>query len=163
MKISPFCFCLFAFITVARAQDSVAVSTTSKTGIAGAIAAKAYVFQAQTATPMSGRVIQLSYGYELKVKNDSVTAYLPYYGRAYSAPLDPTKGGIQFTSTQFTYSAKEKKKGGWDILIQPSDGGDVRQFALSVSKGGYGTLQVISNNRQPISFYGVVSEIKRPK
>lgn len=166
MKAVPLpaiCAILLLSFTAACAQDSVIVTKKKPAGAAGVIAAKEYVFEAQTATSMSGRVIQLTYGYELKVKKDTVVAYLPYFGRAYTAPLDPTKGGIQFTSAQFTYHVQERKKGGWDISIQPSDGGDVRQLLLSVSESGYGTLQVLSNNRQPISFYGVVTGLKRKK
>jgi hypothetical protein len=143
---------------VTRAQDSAAVNKSGKGGVVAAIAAKRYLFTAQTATPMSGRVIQLTGGYDVKLKNDTLTAYLPYYGRAFSAPLDATRGGINFTSTKFTYVVKERRKGGWDIKIEPSDAGDVRALAFTVSQDGYTTLQVTSNNRQPISFYGVVSE-----
>lgn len=162
IPLPAICVLLLLF-SAAGAQDSVAVTKRQPAGTAGVIAAKEYVFQAQTATPMSGRVLQLTYGYELKVMKDTVVAYLPYFGRAYAAPTDPTKGGIQFTAAQFTYNVQERKKGGWDISIVPSDGGDVRQLTLSVSKSGYSTLQVLSNNRQPISFYGIVTGLKRKK
>ncbi|GGH73944.1 hypothetical protein HNQ91_003762 [Filimonas zeae] len=162
MKTSPYT-CLFAVLLllvcpVARAQDSTAVNKNGERGITAAITAKRYLFNAQTATPMSGRVIQLTYGYDVKVKQDTLKVYLPYFGRAFAAPLDASKGGINFTSTQFKYVVKERRKGGWDIRIEPSDAGDVRTLNFTISQDGYTTLQVTSNNRQPISFYGVVSE-----
>ena len=46
------------------------------------------------------RSIYLSPYYYLKVSKDTVVAYLPYFGRAYTAPADPTEGGIKFTSTK---------------------------------------------------------------
>jgi len=163
MKIAPYACLLTSLLLftapVTRAQDSTAVNKPGKGSAAEAIAAKRYLFTAQTATPMSGRVIQLTGGYDVKLKNDTLVAYLPYYGRAFSAPLDATRGGINFTSTKFTYVVKERRKGGWDIKIAPSDGGDVRSLAFTVSQDDYTTLQVTSNNRQPISFYGVVSGI----
>jgi hypothetical protein len=88
---------------------------------------------------------------------------VPYFGRAYTAPMDPTKGGIQFTSTKFEYKETKRKKGGWEILIKPKDTQDVSQMVLTVSETGFASLQVISNNRQPISFSGYVDEKKSKK
>lgn len=121
------------------------------------IDARSYAFKAQSALPMGGRTRQLTTDYDVKVAKDSVVVFLPYFGRAYTAPLDPSKGGIQFKSKDFEYTINNKRKGGWDILIKPKDAGDVRQLSLMVSEDGYGSLQVISNNRQPIIFNGYVT------
>jgi len=121
------------------------------------VEAQSYVFKAQTALPMSGRTRQLTGEYNLQVAKDSLISYLPYFGRAYVAPMDPTKGGIQFTSRKFGYTVSNGKKGGWTISIKPTDAGDVRQMTLLLSEDGYGTLQVTSNNRQPITFNGYVT------
>lgn len=118
------------------------------------IAAKQFKFTAQTATPMSGRVIQLTSQYDVQLKNDTLIAFLPYFGRAFTAPLDPSKGGIQFTSHKFSYNARSRKKGGWELTIKPEDASDIQTLMFSVAASGYATLQVTSNSRQPISFYG---------
>ena len=115
-----------------------------------------YVFVAQSAMPMSGRVRQLTPDFDLKVTKSSIVSYLPYFGRAYTAPIDPTQGGIQFTSKDFEYTANPRAKGGWDVLIKPKDYRDVQQMSLSISSTGYATLQVTSTNRQPISFNGII-------
>ena len=117
-----------------------------------------FVFKAQTAQPMSGRTRQLTSEYDLKVLKDSIIAYLPYFGRAYSAPINPSDGGIQFTSSVFEYKKTDRKKGGWDIQIKPKDGKDVWQLNLTILKNGSATLLVNSNNRQSISFSGYVAD-----
>lgn len=122
-----------------------------------------YVFQAQSATPMSGRIRQLTSEYDVLVLKDTVTAYLPYFGRAYTAPMNPTDGGIKFTSTRFTNTTTARKKGGWDVIITPTDVTDVRSLSFTISEDGYTTLQVISNSRQPISFYGLITAKKAGK
>lgn len=132
-----------------------------KTNIKELIDARSYVFKAQTVLPMGGRSRQLTSGYDVKVAKDSIISYLPYFGRAYTAPLDPSKGGIQFKSKDFEYTISNKRKGGWDILIKPKDAGDVRQMSLMISEEGYGSLQVLSNNRQPIIFNGYVTARKQ--
>lgn len=119
-----------------------------------------FVFQAQTALPMRGRVRYLTSPYDLSVSRDTLEAYLPYFGRAYSAPIDPTKGGIEFTSTRFQYKIVSHKKGRWNILIKPEDVNDVQQLSLSVSGSGYASLQVLSTRRQPISFNGRITARK---
>jgi hypothetical protein len=125
------------------------------------IDAKRYVFIAQSATPTGGRLVQLTSSYDLKIRPDSIISYLPYYGRAYSAPIDPNQGGIQFTSTDFEYTQTDRKKGGWNIVIKPKDIRDPRQLSLTVSTAGYATLQVLSNDRQAISFSGYVAATSR--
>lgn len=115
-----------------------------------------YTFVPQTALPMSGKSISLDYSYSLKVSKDTINSYLPYFGRAYTAPISPTDGGIKFTSKDFDYSVTKNKKGIWDVSITTKD--TPRKYSLSLSIGdtGYATLVVNENNRQPIFFYGKI-------
>jgi Domain of unknown function (DUF4251) len=122
-----------------------------------------YVFKAQFATPMTGQQRTLTSDYDLTVSKSAVTSYLPYFGRAYSAPIDPSQGGIKFTSTKFQYIKKSGKKDDWDITIIPKDASEVQKLYLHISSNGYATLQVMSTNRQSISFNGVIEENKQPK
>jgi hypothetical protein len=124
---------------------------------------KNYLFVAQYAQPLGGGNIYVQPNYDLKIANDSVTAFLPFFGRAFTAPINPSEGGIKFTSTKYDYQAKQDKKGMWNILIKPADTRDVRQLRLSVSPGGYATLNIINTNRTPISFTGYVEEVKASK
>jgi hypothetical protein len=125
------------------------------------IEAQRYVFKAQSVIPTGGRFRQLNTSdYDLKVGKDTIESYLPYFGRAYSAPMDPTQGGIKFTSTKFDYQLKETKKG-WEVTIKPTDGGDARQLFMTIFSNGTASLQVTSTNRQPISFNGYIAERKK--
>jgi len=122
-----------------------------------------YVFKATSATSQGGRTIQLTSEYDLKVSKDTINSYLPFFGRAFSAPYNPTEGGIKFESKKFTYSKTFKKKKGWSILIKPEDVTTVNSLRLSVSESGYGTLSIISNQRSPISFYGYITAPEKKK
>jgi hypothetical protein len=44
--------------------------------------------------------------------------------------------------------------------MKPSDVTDFREFLLTISENGYGTLRALTNNRQPISFNGYISAKK---
>jgi len=139
-----------------------------------------FVFQATSAMPMAnmdvnrvlnrmnnpggaGNINLSGSQYDLTIKKDSIVAYLPYYGRAYTATMNPDDAGIKFKTKDFTYTNTKKKKGGWTITIIPKDVKDSQKMILDVSESGYATLSVTNNNRQPISFYGYISEPKKPK
>lgn len=113
-----------------------------------------YKFVPQQALPMAGKAINLNYSFALKVSKDSIDSYLPYYGRAYTAPSPIDEGGIKFVSTDFDYTLSDKKKGMWNISIIPNDNQKRYKLSLEIGDTGYGTLTVMDNNRQSISFYG---------
>ena len=114
-----------------------------------------YIFSAQSATPMSYKLINLSYGYYLKVSKDTIKAYLPYYGRSHSAPIDPNNIGITFTSTDFEYQ-KETLRDSWKVNIKIKDNPERSQLYLSISNSGYADLQVSETTRQSISYRGTI-------
>lgn len=119
-----------------------------------------FIFNANSAQPMSGRSINLNYNYYLKVSKDTVIANLPYYGRSYVAPINPRDISIDFTSTNFLYSENKKKDGAYEIKIVPKDitnrENEGISFLLKISPDGYATLNALPTNRQSISFYGTV-------
>lgn len=159
LKNIPVKFSLVLLLTLlisafAQAQDL------DKSVVQDFIRSKEFVFKAQTVLPMTGMSRQLTSEYDVRFLGDSIVAYLPYFGRAYSAGYGEG-GGIDFTSTKFDYKVKQRRNGSWDIIIKPQDAKDVQQLNFTVSQNGYATLQVTSNNRQPISFNGYIAERKR--
>ena len=124
------------------------------------IESKKYVFVVQSASPVSWGTIQLNTSYHFYVNKDSLISYLPYFGRAYTANIVSTKSPLDFSSADFTYTAKARKKGRYEISIELKDQNDARQINLSVSSSGYGTLHINSLSRQPISFYGYLTTKK---
>jgi hypothetical protein len=120
---------------------------------------KSWAFVAQSALPMAGRTIQLNGYNELVVKNDSMQSYLPYFGRAYSAPMSPSEGGYNFSALIKTYAISDHKNG-YDVVLSPQDRSNGEKFNLSVFDNGTAMLTVSNNNRQPISFNGYLRTIK---
>lgn len=124
------------------------------------IESRNFIFNANSAQPISGRSINLNYNYYLKVSKDTVIANLPYYGRSYVAPINPRDISIDFTSTNFLYSENKKKDGAYEIKIVPKDitnrENEGISFLLKISPDGYATLNALPTNRQSISFYGTV-------
>ncbi len=136
-----------------KVRDSIRQET-----IKNLVDSRVFDFIAQSATPMSGRIRYLNTDYSLELRKDSMTADLPYFGRAYAAPINPTEGGIRFNSGKFQYEIKNARNRGWNIRIRPKDVSDIQVLKLQVSANGYATLQVTSTSRQAISFNGYIRE-----
>ncbi|RDC54987.1 DUF4251 domain-containing protein [Pedobacter chinensis] len=155
------------------------LAQTNKETTARIIKEKNYTFVANTAIPMSNmdvsRVLERMPGntgggsinlngsqYDFRVTKDSVVAFLPYFGRAFNAPLNPNEGGIKFTSKDFTYNESVNKKGAYTVQINTKDiKRENYRLTLNVSVNGYATLVASGNNKQPITFNGYLDEPKK--
>ena len=115
-------------------------------------------FKARSASPIGWSTIQLTSDYDLKINGDSITVYLPYYGRAYRADYMSTEGGIKLNGLVEDYQLS-RKNDQYEIRFNAKSKTDLYRFHLSVSPSGYASLSVISNNRQSIRFNGVLNEL----
>lgn len=119
-----------------------------------------YRFIPQSVQTQSGRSRQIT-NFSLEVRQDTLISYLPYYGVAYSATMGASEGPLDFKATNITYSSEAANNGNTQITIRPEDPQtDAQEFFLSVSSSGYGNLSVRFNNRQSISFYGEVRQLR---
>ena len=121
-----------------------------------AIDSKTYVFEANQASGLRGRMIQLDPGYILDVSPEKVKGDLPFFGRSYQGTLGGTAGGLQFEIVDFDYSVKPRKKGGWEVVIKSKEPSEVRSLYLTIQKTGNASLRILSNSRQGMSFNGII-------
>lgn len=121
------------------------------------ITLKNYVFRAESALSQTGKNWPLTPQYDLTISGDSVIAWLPYFGRVYSAPYGGTDGGIKFSSANSIYSLAERK-GKFEVLIKPKDLRESLQLYISIFDNGRASLLITSSNRQSISFDGYIVE-----
>jgi len=152
-----------------------AVAQTDKATTAKIVEAKTYTFVARSVTPlntldiskvmskmpdaMQGGVINLTETYyEVKVTPDSVVAFLPYYGRSFSAPINQDDAGVKFNSKKFEYKSQKGKKRGWDTVIETKDAKENYRLAFNISDNGYVTLSLNSNNKQSVTYQGYLKE-----
>ena len=123
--------------------------------------AQNYTFVTQRALPMSGRSINLTSPYGMDVSKDTIKAYLPYFGRAYTAPMNPSEGGIRFESKDFEYRLENAKKGGWNAYISIRDANRSIEMILNITTSGSASLSVNDTSRQGITFSGYINERKK--
>ncbi len=122
------------------------------------IESRKFRFHALSATSMKGMTRQLTSDYFLKLNKDSLSVDLPYFGRSFTTNYPPTDLSIEFKSTQFSYKSDTLKKGGWEITIVPKNESNASKMSLSITTSGYCTVRVSNNSREPISYYGTITD-----
>ncbi|MFZ1372088.1 MAG: DUF4251 domain-containing protein [Ferruginibacter sp.] len=140
---------LLAGFSVSNAQQK------SADEIKKSVESQNFVFLAEVANPARGGNRQLSPGYELTVTDSNIVAYLPFFGRAQTIPIDAAGGGIKFTSTNFDYNVVAKRKS-WQITIAIKDVSHVQQLFFTVYNNGKASLDVLNIHRDDISFRGYI-------
>lgn len=157
--------CIVIFAISCNSAKNQAAKVAEMDSITQMILDTNFVFHARNANPMAGGNIILNYNYTLTVKSDSIIGWLPYFGRSFSAPLNPSDGGVKFTTTKYKYDIKpNKKKSTYQIHIVPKDlsmfatVSDVQQIWMNVGTSGYATVQIVSNTRTPISYTGTIEK-----
>jgi len=117
-----------------------------------------FIYTVQSISPTGARTIQATTTYTMKAVNGNYEASLPYFGRAYQASYGGD-GGIEFNGTPENFQlTKNTKKNTLTVTFTIAGGRDRYNITFQVGNGGYGTLTVNSQNRQAISYYGLVSE-----
>ena len=119
-----------------------------------------FIFVAERMNPLRGRTQILTSSYDVRVNSDSLISYLPYFGRAYSAPIDPTNIGTQFTSTNFTYQINSAKSNQWQVSLIPKDVQSIQEFVFTIFDNGSTTLNVLSTSRDQISYAGYLKKVE---
>lgn len=119
----------------------------------------AFEFDALIVNPLTGGTINLTSNYNVKIQNDSIFSYLPYYGRAYKVAYGGESPMI-FDLPIEVYSIETAKKGFYVIKASVKNKMDNVEFNFHVAENGSATLTVISNNRQSISYHGNIDKIK---
>lgn len=117
-------------------------------------------FVANSAKSSLGNFDNLGSNYNLIFDSLKLTAYLPYYGRAYSVPYGGD-GGVKFdlTAEKIDKVWNEKKKM-YTLRAAVADSNDSYLIYLTTGLSGYADLKIIFRNRQMISYYGVIEKIK---
>ena len=114
------------------------------------------IFSANHALPQHGRSRNLTGIYEVVFRKDTILFHLPYFGRAYTAPIGETTSPLDFRTTDFDFKKTKDDKGKWNITVIPKDYREVQSCDFTFFENGSAQLNVQMINRSPISFSGFV-------
>lgn len=119
------------------------------------VESKTYRISVNSAVPMRMQEVHLTSTYDLELRNDSAFAFLPYYGVAHVAPMNPAEGGIKFSEKTVDYKiVSNKKKDGWKIQFKVLTESMRYDFRLEIYKDGRSSIYVRPINKDAITFYG---------
>lgn len=161
-RLSPvFSFWIICSILLSCSGGKQTTTAPANPSITAAIQANQWVFTAQNVQPQSGRSRYVNGSYDVRLNNDSITVYLPYFGNSYGGvDVMSGKGPLDFTSTHFTLTNEQNKKGGWDVTIKTNDYSEVRSMSFTLYDNGKAMLSVILTSRSSISFTGNIRPLK---
>ncbi len=107
--------------------------------------------------PMRFPVHYLTTEYSLRIKGDSISSYLPYFGRAYRADYGSTESPLNFEGLARNMDISRYKKRGYRFVFEVTNKQQESfVYNLTIFSNGNATLNVNSNDRDPISFDGEV-------
>lgn len=121
--------------------------------VAEGLANRHYKIGVRTMYPPRGMAKQVSYGYTVEVKGDTLVSYLPYIGRAYNVPYGGGKG-LNFTALISEYNTRKDSKGTTYITIHVNNDEDILTYSLTVYEKGQANIDVRAREREPISYSG---------
>lgn len=146
---------VFAGIVSAQNENRQSKQAAMEANVKKAMDSGRYCLVMNQAHPMAGRFVPLTSEYTLTMAGDSAVSFLPYFGRAYSAPMNPGDGGIKFSepvADKKTVFNEKKKNYTVSFSVRTSE--DMYRFFVNVWLNGTATISVTCNNRQPIDFSG---------
>lgn len=153
-------FCLYFFASCSTTKQPVEVVGASEAEMAQAITSGKWIFVANQVMPQRGRSRTLTSRYTVILNNDTLTSALPYFGRAYTAPIGETTSPLDFSSTNFTLNKNESGTGRWEINIRANDIREVQVYNFTLFTNGSAQLNVQLTNRSPVNFSGRVMPVK---
>lgn len=112
-----------------------------------------YIIEINKAYPAGGRTVDLTSGYHIEIKNDSLVSDLPYFGKAGSIPYGGGKGLIfnsPLTKYKAVYHPKRRIKIDFSVINEE----DTYFFHLIIYQNAKAYLTVYPVNRQMISYTG---------
>ena len=122
---------------------------------------KRFTIDVNRALPMGGRTVNLTSSYSLEMRGDSVVSYLPYFGRAYSAPYGGGNGGVRFEKSITDYQCSYNKKGTAQIKFVARTDDDTYRFDVQVYPNGSAFINVTPVNKQSITYHGELTAKKK--
>lgn len=124
------------------------------------VESKVFNFEASFVQPLGrGQLNIQGQGYEVKYSRDQIESFLPYFGRAFNIGYGGDSGlNFKGSPEEFTI---EKKKKHYLIKTTIKAKNDTFLFSLYVYFDGNASLTVNSNQRQSISYTGIITENKK--
>lgn len=96
----------------------------------------------------------LEYGYYIRVNNDSIDAYIPFFGVAYRAEYGTDDGGLSYKGPMASYQVSQVRKDLRQVNIIVKKHFDEILYQIDIFTNGRASIFVRSLNREGIQYNG---------
>ncbi|MCE1197556.1 MAG: DUF4251 domain-containing protein [Marinilabiliales bacterium] len=157
---------IFSLETVAQSTDKKALREKRRLEkqqeIAALIDSKVFVFKAERAFPTGFQTMSLTSNPNfVRFAPERLEGSMPFFGKAYSAPLNG-EAGIKFDGKPVKFTVVKEKKG-FRIAAEVKGESEPYQLHLSVGLEGSATLSITSIHKSPISYAGEIFPVEQEK
>ena len=118
------CSALVTLSGCATAEERAARAAEQALKVKTALTQRRYKIDVNRMYPMNGNSRNVSYGYSVEVRNDTLISYLPYFGRAYNVPYGGGKG-LNFSERIGSYHETQQSNGARLINIELKNDEDI--------------------------------------
>ena len=146
---------LVMFGSCASSEERAAQKVNFARKVKAALDQRTFKIAVNRMIPMSSGSRNVSYGYSVEVRNDSLFSNLPYFGRAYQVPYGGGKG-LTFDAPISHYQESQKKNGSRQIDIEVKNDEDTYNYQITVYDNGGSSINVQARERDGISYSGDV-------
>ena len=146
---------VISWSSCATSEEKAAQMAVLSANVTNALDNRDYKIAIDRMYPMRGSSRQVSYGYSVEVRNDTLISYLPYFGRAYNVPYGGGKG-LNFTAPIGNYQEFLKRNGQRHIEIGVTNDEDTYFYTIEVFDNGSSSVDVRARQRERISYSGNV-------
>lgn len=167
VKIAMAIFCLFTISVIGQSKKERKAQEEAKElqdyqETQELISSKNYEFEGSWARSQRGmRIDLIGNPNYIRIKNDSVFAYLPFFGERFSGGGYDGSGAIEVGASLKNYKVKfNDKKQRIEIEFSASNGTESFDFNLTVFGSKNGNVYVSSSQRSSMNYDGSYSEIK---
>jgi hypothetical protein len=152
----PVLFVLLASVLMggcATSEEKAAREAELAKRVYAALAEKQFKIAVNTMVPHRGISQNVSFGYSVEVRNDSLISYLPYFGEVFHVPYGGGKG-LNFSERIGSYMESQMKKGRRHIEIGVKNDEDTYLYTIDVYANGSSMIDVQARQRERISYSG---------
>jgi hypothetical protein len=147
---------LTSTLFIACSSENQISSSFSQEEITQAINNDRWNFTAEHAMPSYGSSRIVTGVYTVRLRGDSLSVSLPYYGKLNSAAGAMNGNPLDFRSTNFKKEKQEKKAGEWIVTISRPDA-EVQSMLFTFFDNGTAQANIVMTNRTGINFSGKVT------
>lgn len=122
----------------------------------GRIQSKTFEFVAITVFPSGQPPKDISgSNYSISFSPEAIASHLPFYGTGYSGVALTRDKGMRFKGSPQDFIVEDSERG-YVVSAKVAAENDVYSISINISDSGTATLNISSNNRSSISYFGEV-------